>query len=216
MAIRTVLPGYDALGTPLAELIAPLETALYGRQAMLVAAASEQGATAASIMTSLLRQVQSMRANAPGAGSSTSANTAGAASAAGDAIEDALTGAPFIAFKTAIGAASFLTADGRRAAFEAATVGDCSLPIRILVAAEVGLAKRHPALGTLLSLRAFLPEWFTYCIAVDASGATPQALRGWGVTGEGGAATAFLDQFLKYDYDTMDWMGSHATPGLLH
>ena len=128
MAVRALLPAYDAQSTPLAELVPPLELALFGRQPLLAAAAGEAGATAASIVTSLIRHVQNLRASAPGAGSSSGGGATGAASAPHDAIEEALTGSAFLTFKAAVSAADFLTAGGRRTDFEAATVGDCILP----------------------------------------------------------------------------------------
>lgn len=220
MAVRALLPAYDAQGTPLAELVPPLELALFSRQPLLAAAAGEAGATAASIVTSLIRHVQSLRAGASVAGPASGGGATGAASAPHDAIEEALTGSAFLTFKAAVSSADFLTAGGRQTAFEAATVGDCVLPIRVLALGEVGLSKRDPALGSLLTLRPFLPDWYTYCAAVeitaDGTGVIPQALTSWGITGEGGTQTTFLDQFLRFEYDSMNWLGSHAQPGLLH
>jgi len=130
------------------------------------------------------------------------ASSAGASSLAGssapqshsDAYEEALTGEAFIKFKTAMASADLLSTAGRRAAFEAATEGDCILPVRLLLAGETTLAKRDGALGALMGLRPFLSEWLTYAAVVDAQGAVHPGLTKWSLTGTGGKQTAFLDE----------------------
>jgi hypothetical protein len=133
-------------------------------------------------------------------------------------VEEALSGAAFVAYKTAIAGLDTATESSRRAVFEAATVGDCILPPRLIVSGEVTLARRDESLGTLLSLRPFHSEWFTYCVAVDSSGTVPWQLANWSLCTmvDGIPDSSFLDAFLKRDYVNMDWNGSSTKPGLLH
>lgn len=146
------------------------------------------------------------------------AGALGAAAAPADrmseALEAALSGAPFIKFKSAMQAADLLTTAGRRRAFEAATKGNCLLSIRLLLAGEPSLAKRDSALGALMGLRPFLPEWFTYVASVDSAGVAHPGVAKWCITGVGGRQTAFLDLLLKQDFHSMNWIGAHDTPGL--
>jgi hypothetical protein len=129
-----------------------------------------------------------------------------------------LSGAAFVAYKTAIAGLDTATEASRRAVFEAATVGDCILPSRLLVSGEVTLARRDESLGTLLSLRPFHSEWFTYCAAVNSLGKVPWQLANWSLCPmvDGIPDSSFLDAFLKRDYVNMDWNGSSTKPGLLH
>lgn len=219
MGVRGLLPRYDATNTPLRELVPLLEAALYSKQAVLAVAAAAPGATVASIMAELIGQTQALRGanNTAAAGGASSLVGASAPQGhASDAYEEALTGEAFIKFKTVMAAADLLSTSGRRTAFEAATEGDCVLPIRLLLAGETTLAKRDAALGALMSLRPFLSEWFTYVAVVDASGSVHPGLTKWCITGPSGKQTSFLDSFLKLDFHAMNWMGSHDTPGLLH
>ena len=69
----------------------------------------------------------------------------------GDSYEEAISGSAYLKFRTAILAADIFTLAGRRAALEAATVGDCILPVRIILRGdkETALAQRDPGLGRL-------------------------------------------------------------------
>ena len=106
--------------------------------------------------------------------------------------------------------------NGHKKTFEAATKGDCILPIRILLFGEASLAKRDEALGSLLNLRPFLSEWLTFCAASDSAGQVPLPLEKWRLTGAGDQQTTFINSLLKLELDTLDWMGSETQPGLLH
>lgn len=201
------------------ELVPLLEASLYSKQAVLAMAAATPGATAASIMAELIRQTQVLRGANGGMSAASSSSVTGPSISQGhvaDAYEEALTGEAFIKFKTAMADADLLSTSGRRAAFEAATAGDCVLPIRLLLTGENTLAKRDAALGALMGLRPFLSEWFTYVAVIDASGAVHPGLTKWCITGQSGKQTAFLDSFLKLEFHNMNWMGSYETPGLLH
>ena len=219
MAVRALLPRLDAKETPLVEMAAELERVFYSKQASLAAAAGEPGATASSIMSALIRETGALRGAAAAAAAGTGAPSLGGSAigaGGGDAIEEALSSAAYVNFKTTLAACDLQSATGRRAGFEAASTSDCVLTTRMLLFGEVALSKRHEALDTLLRLRVFLSEWFTYNVAADENGETPLALARWSVTGRNGAQTAFIDGFMKMELSTMNWMGSHAEPGLLH
>lgn len=95
-----------------------------------------------------------------------------AVAGAGEALEAALSGAAFVRFRQVMLSTDLLTAAGRRKVFEAATEGDCILPIRLLLSGEAGLAKKDSALGALmLGLRPFLSEWFSRVAVLDVIGA---------------------------------------------
>jgi hypothetical protein len=221
MAVRALLPRMDTKDTPLVEMTAELERVLFSKQAALQAAANEAGATASTIVGAVIRETGALRSAAAAAVPGTTSLTLGSgapASIGGDAIEEALSSSAYVTFRDAVAKCDLLSASGRREAFEAATGGDCILLTRMIMFGETALAKRHGSLGTLLYLRAFLSEWFTYSVAVDSSGGIPLALAKWSITptDSRGVQTTFLDSFLKGELSTIDWLGSHNTPGLLH
>lgn len=126
----------------------------------------------------LVKQTHSLRGastSVPSAGPTAPTGHAATSGGLSEALEAAISAAPFVRFR----AAAMWRADllsitaGRRQAFEAATEGDCLLAIRLLVAGEPSLARHDEALGTLMNLRRFLAEWFTYVASVDSSGINP-------------------------------------------
>ncbi|KAL3919017.1 MAG: hypothetical protein SGPRY_005786 [Prymnesium sp.] len=176
--------------------------------AVLAASASEAGATQPYVVSELVRQTQALRSAGLPAGAVVAAGAgvagAPAVAGAGEALEAALSGAAFVRFRQVMLSTDLLTAAGRRKVFEAATEGDCILPIRLLLSGEAGLAKKDSALGALmLGLRPFLSEWFSRVAVLDVIGAC-------------GRKTSFLDSFLKLDFHAMNWLGSHDLPGLYH
>lgn len=216
LLVRGLLNPSDVTGTPLCEHLPHLEASLYGKQALILAAAAEPQASARSIAGQLVTSLRTLKATSGSSSMNASSNTSSLhVSTISDGIEAALMGAPYQRFKAAIMACNIATAEGRREAFEAATAGDCVLPIRLIMAGEVTLARRDAALGILLSLRPFLPEWFTHAAVIDATGAIHPALTKWSITGADNQLTGFMDSFLKAEY-VMDWYGSHKQPGLYH
>jgi hypothetical protein len=159
LSARALVPSVDVLATPLEDILTPLETIFYSKGPLLAQAYMAANATAASVVNGLIAQTTALRAAAPsssaGVGLGSSGTGGGGAGGggggyAGDAIEECLW--PFVAFHHAMLGLDVSTEAGRRAAFEAATVGDCVLPPRLMCSGEVTLARRHDSLGTLLSL----------------------------------------------------------------
>lgn len=191
----------------------------YSKQAVLGAIVAAGSGTAASIVGELVKQTHALRGSNTSSALAGSGPPAGAPPSAGglsEALEAAFSGRPFVRFRAAMQSVDLLSTAGGRQAFEAATEGDCLLATRLLVAGEPSLARRDDALGTLMNLRPFLSEWFTFVASVDASGAPHPGLSKWSITGAGNTKTTFLDQFLKLDFQAMNWIGSHEVPGLYH
>ena len=219
MGVRALLPGAEVKTTPLHELVPGLEVVLFRNQALLSSAAHQPGVTAATVFADFIRAVQTIRSGAPSSSSSlvSSAGTSGHAPPPSDSYEEALAGPAYLRFQAAMAGADLSSAAGRRAVFEAATVGDCTLPIRLLLKGEKEIAKRDAkGLGALMHLRPFLSEWFTHAASMTDTGTIPLSLAQWSITGEGDRHTQFLDQFLAISLADMDWLGSHCKPGLLH
>jgi uncharacterized membrane protein YgcG len=231
LSARALVPSVDVLATPLEDILTPLETIFYSKGPLLAQAYLAANATAASVVNGLIAQTTALRAAAPsssaGGGLSSSGTGGGGTGGggggyAGDAIEECLSGAPFVAFHSAISGLDVSTEAGRRAAFEAATVGDCVLPPRLICSGEVSLARRHDSLGTLLSLKPFLVEWFTHSVVVRPDGTIPYQMARYTVCPvkpgdeKGQPDASLMDAFLRRDYVGANWMGSADKPGLIH
>lgn len=218
-AVRGLLPREDTKVTPLRQLILSLEAVLYSKQAVLGALVGSGVIGAASIISELVKQTHALRgagASAPSVGPAAPTGHVATSGGLSEALEAAFSAGPFVQFRAAMQQSDLLSTAGRRQAFEAATEGDCLLAVRLLVAGEPSLARRDEALGTLMNLRPFLAEWFTYVAAVDSSGNPHPGLTKWSIAGAGNAKTGFIDQFLKQEFHAMNWIGAHDVPGLYH
>ena len=217
-ACRNLLPREDATA-PIASLIGPLEQFLHARQAVLMAASAPLGATSRSIVADLVRQTQTLRANAPNApaGGGGGNNVTGPSRGAqGDAVEELLTGPAYHAFKAVVLSTDVSTVAGRRVVFGAAAEGNAVTVTRMLSLGEETLARRDEALGRLHALRAFRGEWFSYCVALDpASQKVPAQLDEYSLVGSDGRLD-FLDRFLGFEYLELPWFGSATEPGVQH
>lgn len=214
--------GQDAtLTTKLIEV----EKLLLSRLAAVTEFANRPGATAVSIVESLLSE----RASVQGAGDNRirdeEADNGDADPRGGGVESDSILRAinldPFRHMAASVLAADVEDVRGRRRALVRGFANDCVLSVRVLCQGSVSIVRKHAALGRLHSLRRHLPEYLTFHLVADAAGNIPSRLRNYSILGPFDDATglvrpegqAFFDKLLKFDLQAMDWM--FAPGGLL-
>ena len=191
-----------------------LEHSLGSHLAILQPAAARPGATAMSVVNTLVQSLSVIQHRAPSSqGPAAASATAGqsAPSRGGtDGIEAALRAGPFCAFVHAFGVCDTTTVAGSLEGIAAGFSRDCVLTVRLLCHGERNLARRHSHLAGLLALRPHLPSYFRHYLVENVSTRVvpySRLRRDWNLNGSDGSSSLFLEQFLTQDLVSMDWMG---------
>lgn len=214
---QVLVEGGAALTT--AELIRPLEDALSDRWlSVLDEATNAPGATASSVVKAILK-------DKPTGGAGGSAQRDGPldeqekVEPSINAIELAITKAPFRAVAAALRGIDTSTATGRLDGIAEGFRGECVLAVRALLTPRP-LHSKNETLALLTDLHKYLGDYFTYVLAADGTGQVPARMQKYSFLGppdERGKVTpqgqAFLDSFTKFDLVSMDWL--YAPGGLL-
>lgn len=209
--------GTDAMLT--AKLV-EVEKLLLARLSAVTEFANRPGATALSIVDSLLAERASIQAPAGGGGGEASGTDAsgedGRSSVESAAILKAINQDAFRQVAAGIMAADIEDVTGRRSAMVKGFANECVLSIRLLCQGSAALARKHLALGRLHSLRRHLPEYLTFHLVADLTGKIPSRLSNYSIVGPCDEVTgqvrpegqAFLDKLLKFELQSMDWLFS--------
>lgn len=209
--------GTDAV---LTAKLAEVEKLLAARLAAVTEFANRPGATAMSIVDSLLAERASIQSPGEGGGGSAGGSEAreeeGRGGVESDAILKAINQDAFRTMAAKVMEANVEDVQGRRLALVKGFANDCVISIRLLCQGSAVLARKHLALGRLHSLRRHLPEYLTFHLAADQSGKIPSRLNNYSVVGPCDEVTgqvrpagqAFLDKLLKFDLQAMDWLFS--------
>ena len=197
---------------PLMERLVDLERQLFQRRHLLASMPPE--ATLAHKIDRLEKEALSVGLTTTLAGVPTSATSGGPADKAGeveglrdDAIASAILAAPFAEAENKIDACDLTTANGRRQALDHAFHSGSMIIVRLLARGNRTLARRHPLLAKLHTLRPYLSYYFSYCQAVDInSGIVPPRASKWSWTSPTGDDDTTLSAFLKQQYLAINWV----------
>jgi hypothetical protein len=214
-AVRVLLPGLDIRDWPLDDWIDSVETRLYARQAVLATAAAAPNASGNDIVAALEGMASAPssahRASSVGAPVPASGSAVAAGSTHHDAVEAALTAQSYRDFVQRFGLCDLTSVAGRRSAIGEGFSTTCLITVRVLCHGERSVARRHSELGSLLELRSHLADYFNFRLCTGffspERGWTILNLRGWSLTGTDSPQPTFLDQFLRQDLVSMDWLG---------
>lgn len=209
--------GTDAMLT--AKLV-EVEKLLLARLSAVTEFANRPGASALSIVDSLLAERASIQAPAGigggEAGGSEAHGEEARSTVESDAILKAINQDAFRRIAAGVMEANIEDVKGRRSAMVRGFANDCVLSIRLLCQGSAVLARKHLALGRLHSLRRHLPEYITFHLVADSTGKIPSRLNNYNIVGPCDDVTgqirpegqAFLDKLLKFDLQAMDWLFS--------
>lgn len=197
---------------PLMERLVDLERQLFQRRHLLASLPPE--ATLTHKIDRLEKEALNVGLTTTLAGVPTSATTGGPADKAGeveglrdDAIASAILAAPFAEAENKIDACDLTTANGRRQALDHAFHSGSMIIIRLLARGNRTLARRHPLLAKLHTLRPYLSYYFSHCQAVDInSGIIPPRASKWSWTSPTGDDDTTLSAFLKQQYLAINWV----------
>lgn len=220
-AQRIVVPA----STTLVAKLDCVEAALAPRIAALDEFVLRPNATAHSVVEAFIAERTSANPNAPA--SSAPANGAGEEPASGaepdaSAVYRAIALEQFRKMATAVLKEDTSTRMGRLNAIAAGFDGQCMLAVRMLCEGGRQLSLKHPALAKLFDLRSHLADYFTWCLTADDKGHIPPRLSEYSIVGRHSSLNssavqktgqAFLNQLLKFELATMDWLS--APGGLL-
>lgn len=153
-----------------------IESALHARIPALEEAADKEGATAASVLVSLIHEVSSLRRGSttkPASDEPISDERLASVGPADAELEAAISQSPsFKRICRALDSIDLRADHGPRDAIAAGFDGTCVLSVRTLLSqSRFGdpVAKRHPSLGLLNDLRPSLPAYFNWMIRADMS-----------------------------------------------
>ena len=220
----TLLPS-SRRAEPLLERLTALEHQLHQRRHLL--SDMPTSATLANKMERLEKEafsagitttLSSIGAHAPGTGNEKSTEVDGLRD---DAIANALLAASFTMAEKKIDMCDLTTAEGRRKALEISFQSNSILLVRLLARGSKALARRHPLLAKLHTLRPYLSYYFSFCQAVNpATGSVPTRASTWSWTSPTGEDDTSLNAFLKQQYLAINWVdpphGFNGLQGLLN
>jgi hypothetical protein len=201
------------------ELIVPLESVLTEKWLdVLTEASGAARPTAASVVKAVLKDRPSSSDNNAGRPEALPDGD-GHGSASVNAIEQAITQAPFRGVAAALRGIDTQTARGRLDAIAEGFNGKCVLTVRALLTPRP-LHSKNESLALLADLHKHLAPYLTWVLVADDQGNIPKRLQDYSIVGpprEMGKPSlrgqAFLDSFLKFDLVGMDWL--YAPGGLL-
>lgn len=197
-----------------------VEEALAPRVAALDEFAQRPNATAHSVVEAFLAERASANPNAVlpmAAGADGQAESENGGEPDASAVYRAIALEPFRKMAATVLGADLASKLGRLNAIAAGFDGGCVLSVRMLCEGGRHLSLKHPALARLFDLRSHLVEYFTWCLTADAEGVIPSRLRDYSIAGPLGGAgvssnskanTPLLTKLLKFELDSIDWLGS--------
>lgn len=197
-----------------------IESALHARTPALEEASDKEGATAASVVVSLIHEVSSLRRGTiskPLAENPFSDEQLISVAPADAELEAAISQSP--AFKRvcrSLDSVDLRLDYGPRDAIAVGFDGTCVLSIRTLISQSRSgdpVAKRHPSLGLLNDLRPSLPAYLNWMIRADTStGEIPRKLAKYRFATD--SSTEIFHRFLRFELSSMDWISApHGLQG---
>ena len=221
--LRVGLLPTETADLDLVDIVGDLESALGDRLSTLREAEAKPNATAASIVEHLLNELANIRRagkDPPPPGGSDDAGVPPSE----DAVVSAIQGAHSAAFRRVAQALARITpdtAEQQREAIAEGFDGGCVIAVRVLLSrANLGdpLAKRHPALSTLNTLRIHRLAYFNHLLRCASSLQPVPRMMSYefAIVGDKTVAggSQLLDALLQLDLTLADWIAApHGAMG---
>ena len=190
-----------------------MEGALKSRQATVDAAVRAPGATADSVVASIISEshaVESATENMSGGGAAGSGSVAEAQPmASAKTMQDALQSPNFRKLATALEAITTHTSADRCRVLLATASSECAIAIRVFVFGTVSIARMHQALGKILESRQEAAAYFGMVLTVDRQTlVVPTRLSEWTWAGKQGTDPAMMNKFMSLELQPLEWFNS--------
>ena len=208
-----------------------MEGALKSRQATVDAAVRAPGATADSVVATIISEshaVESATENMSGSGAAGGVAEAQPMASA-KTMQDALQSPNFRLLATSLEAFTTHTGADRRRVLLATASSGCAIALRVLVFGTVSIARMHPALGKVLESRQEAPAYFGEVLTVDRQTlVVPARLSEWTWAGKQGTDPIMMNKFMSLELQSLEWfnggtginsinaarLGPHFTPAV--
>ena len=179
-----------------------MEGALKSRQATVDAAVRAPGATADSVVASIISEshaVESATENMSGGGTAGSIAEAQPMASA-KTMQDALQSPNFRQLATQLDSLTTHTGADRSRVLLATASSGCAIALRVFVFGTVSIARMHPALGKILESRQEAPAYFGMVLTADRQTLeVPARLSEWTWAGKQGTDPVMMNKFMSLD-----------------